>query len=351
MTASRDLSSTGFQTLGTVIQLIKYDYVEEPNPSRTMDGAFRGLIDSLDVLSTYLNPESASKFRQAGTGDFKETGAVLLKAYAGFPQVVGLIEGSPAAKAGLKTGDYISIIDGRSTLGFSLIETRLALKSRGTEPVKVKILRQADNLEMTLGRASLYAVPASWSRLEGTAGVLHLPRLTAAAVDAAAKLLSAELKESGKPLVLDLRNCSEGDNAEAGRLINLFLRADPAGAFLGRQESRTPLACPQKPLWDKIPLAVWTNFGTQGAAEIVAAVLQDQKRAKVVGNPTPGLAARLKTVPLQDGSSLLLTTGVFSLSSGKKVWGQGVKPEAGVEAREAGQAIYLKKTLSLFPSL
>ncbi len=349
--ANRDLSSTGFQTLGTVIQLIKYDYVEEPNPARTMDGAFRGLVDSLDVLSTYLNPESAAKYRQAGTGEFKETGAVLLKAYAGFPQVVGLIDGSPASKAGLKVGDYISVINGHSTLGYSLLETRLALKSRGAEPVKVKVLRQADNVEMAVGRAALFPVPASWSRLEGTAGVLHLPRLTAAAVDAAAKLLSAGLKPDGKPLVLDLRNCSEGDNAQAGRLINLFLRADPAGAFLGRQESRTPLACLQKPAWDQVPLAVWTNFGTQGAAEIVAAVLQDQKRAKIVGNPTPGLAAKVETVPLKDGSTLLLTTGVFTLSSGKKVWGQGVKPEAGVEARDAGQAVYLKKTLSLFSSL
>jgi carboxyl-terminal processing protease len=350
-TATRDLSSTGFQTLGTVIQLIKYDYVEEPNPARTMDGAFRGLVDSLDVLSTYLNPENAAKLRQVRPGELKETGVVLIKAYGGFPQVVGLIDGSPAAKSGLKAGDFISVIDGRSTLGFSLVETRLALESRGGQPVKVKVLRQARNLELSIDRATLDRAPAAWSPLERTAGVLRLPKLTQAAVDEAVGLLTSNLKESQKPLVLDLRNCYEGDNAQAARLINLFLRADPAGAFLGRQDSRTPLSCSQDPAWEKVPLVVWTNFGTQGPAEIVAAVLQDGKRAKVVGLTTPGLAARTEFVPLQDGSSLLLTTGVFALNSGKKVWGQGVKPDANVEARESGSDVYLRKTLALFPSL
>ncbi len=348
--ATRDLSSRGFQILGTVIELIKYDYVEEPNPAKTMDGAFRGLVDSLDVLSTYLNADDAAKYRQARMTGFQDIGAVLIKAYGGFPQVVGLIERSPAEKAGLKVGDAISSIDGRSTLGFSLAETQLALKSRGSEAVKVKVLRQAETLVLLVKRAAFSVLGPTWSRAEGTAGILRVPRLNASAVNVARGMLTTKVKDSGKPLILDMRNCSEGDVEQAGRFLNLFLRADPAGRFLIKQGAQEPFACPQKAMWDKIPLVVWTNLGTQGPAEIVAGVLQDLQRAKVVGLQTPGLAAKVSLLPLEDGSALLLTTGVFALNSGKKIWEQGVKPDAALEGWDTGQQTYLKKTLDLLRS-
>lgn len=346
----RDLSGNGFQILGTVIELIKYDYVEEPNPAKTMDGAFRGLVDSLDVLSTYLNPDDAAKYRQSRMSGFQDIGVVLIKAYGGFPQVVGLIERSPAEKSGLRPGDFISSINGRSTLGFSLVETQLALKSRGGDPVKVKVLRQAATLELQVKRAALSATAPAWSRADGTAGILGIPRLSASILNAAQGILSVKLKSPGKPLILDLRNCSEGDVEQAGRLVNLFLRADPAGRFLKRQGAREPFACPQDAVWDKVPLVVWTNLGTQGPAEIAAGVLQDFGRAKVVGLPTPGLAAKVSLLPLQDGSALLLTTGVFALNSGKKIWGEGVKPDGALQVRDIGQQAYLKRTLDLLRS-
>ncbi len=349
-TSARDLSSRGFQVLGTVIELIKYDYVEEPDPSRTMDGAFRGLVDSLDVLSTYLDPAAAAKFRQAKASPFKDIGVVLIKSYGSFPQVVGLVEGSPAAKAGLKVGDYLSSVENRSTLGMSLVETQLALKGLDEEPIRVKVVRQAENIVLSVKRGAPSLAPA-WETASGTAGILHIPRLARGATESAKALLGSRLKESGPlPLIIDLRNCAEGEVEEAGRLLNLFLQADPAGKFVKRREPQDLLSCSQKPAWGSVPLAVWTNPGTQGPAEIVAAVLQDFQRAKVVGQPTPGLAARADILPLKDGSILLLTTGVFSLNSGKKVWGQGVKPDAEMEARDFAPENFLKKTLELYPS-
>ena len=345
--SASDFNPRNFRLLGTVIELIKYDYVEEPDPAKTMDGAFRGLVDSLDVLSTYLDPARAIKYRQSRKVPFTDVGAVLIKAYGGFPEVVGLVGGSPAEKGGLKLGDYISSINNRSTYGLSLIETQLALKSQVARPVKVKVLRQNQTLFLTLDRTLLYGKPATYSPAKGTAGIVHVQTLRAPCVEETQKILQARLKGQSLPLVLDLRNCNEGDLEETRRFLNLFIKTDKAGVFLKRKAAEEVLSCPQTAPWSRVPLVVWTNLGTQGQAEIAAGVLQDFGRAKVVGLTTAGLTASTKILPLEDGSALVLTTGVFSLNSGKKIWGQGVKPDGEVPFKDPGGDPYLKKTLEL----
>jgi C-terminal peptidase prc len=346
----RDLNHRGFQLLGTVIQLIKYDYVEEPDPAKTMDGAFRGLVDSLDVLSSYLDPGQAVKYAQAMKEPFRESGLVIIKSYGGFPEVVGLVENSPAEKAGLRPGDFVSSIDNRSTFGLSLVETRLALKGPAAGPMKLKVLRQAQTLFVTVERAMPAAEPVAFAPAAGTAGVLLVRRFRAPAAELANRTLAARLKDLKQPLILDLRNCAEGDLEEGRRFLNLFLKTDKAGSLQKRQGPPESLACPDKAAWDQVPLVVWTNMGTQGPAELVAGVLQDFKRAKVVGLTTAGLTASTKLLSLEDGSALLLTSGVFALNSGKKIWGEGVKPDREVTFKDTGREIYLKKTLELLSS-
>ena len=348
--ASRDLDHRGFQLLGTVIQLIKYDYVEEPDPAKIMDGAFRGLVDSLDILSSYLDPVQAAKYGQALKAPFREAGLVIIKSYGGFPEVVGLVENSPAEKAGLKPGDFISSIDNRSTFGLSLIETRLALKSPASGAMKLKVLRQTQTLFLTVERGLPAPEPVAFSPAAGTAGVLRVLRFQAPAAEQTNQTLGARLKDRKHPLILDLRNCAEGDLEEARRFLNLFLKTDKAGVFQKRQGPPEPLACPEKAAWDQVPLVVWTNVGTQGPAELVAGVLQDFHRAKVVGLTTAGLTASTRLLSLEDGSALLLTSGVFVLNSGKKVWGQGVKPDREVAFMDTGRDIYLKKSFELLSS-
>jgi carboxyl-terminal processing protease len=340
----------GFQLLGTVIQLIKYDYVEEPDPAKTMDGAFRGLVDSLDVLSSYLDPVQAAKYAQAQKTPLRDAGLVIIKAYGGFPEVVGLTPNSPAEKAGLAPGDLISSIDNRSTFGLSLVETRLALKSPTAGTMRLKVLRRNQTLFPTMERGLPAPEPVAFFPAAGTAGVLQVLRLQAPAADQANRTLGARLKDPKRPLVVDLRNCAEGDIEEARRFLNLFLKTDKAGVFQKRQGPPEPLACPEKAAWDQVPLVIWTNVGTQGPAEMVAGVLQDFKRAKVVGLNTAGLTASTRLLSLEDGSALLLTSGVFVLNSGKKLWGQGVKPDSEVAFTDTGRALYLKKTLELLSS-
>jgi carboxyl-terminal processing protease len=155
------------------------------------------------------------------------------------------------------------------------------------------------------------------------------------------------IRAGKKPLILDLRNCAEGDFEEARQFINLFLRTESLGYFEKKGAAKEVLASPEEPLLAKLPLIVWINQGTLGPAEAVAAVLKEFGRAKVVGIATPGLAAKHEEIPLEDGTSLLLTSGVFCLNSGVQLWGRGVEPDVPMDVDEQSFQSFLKKTQPL----
>jgi C-terminal peptidase prc len=339
-----------FELLGRVIRLIKSEYVEEPNPAKTMEGAFKGLVDSLDVLSSYLDKDGTAKYNQQKKTNLKDIGVVLYKRFGLFPQVIGIVENSPAEKAGIKIGDYFSTLDNQSTLFMSLVETNLYLKGEEENPIKLKILRDTQTQEISVKRALLFENPISYSSEKGTAGILKIHHLYPPCVSEIKKKVLPQVKKQKGPLILDLRNCYEGDTEEALKLINLFLKEQKIGYFEKKGKSREFLSCPEDAELKNLPLAIWTNQATMGSAEVVAAVLKDFKKAKTVGLVTLGLAVKQELFPLDDGSALLLTSGIFCLNSGEKLWGQGVRPEEKVEIEDQSQSSYLKKTLSLFSS-
>jgi C-terminal processing protease CtpA/Prc len=163
------------------------------------------------------------------------------------------------------------------------------------------------------------------------------------------KVLPA-IKAGKKPLIVDLRNCAEGDFEEARQFMNVFLKMESLGYFERKGVAKEVLAAPDAPLLPDLPLIIWTNQGTLGPAEAVAAIFRDLGRAKVVGLATPGLAARYEHFPLQDGSSVLLTSGVFCLNSGIQLWGRGVEPDVLVEPEDQSFQSFLKKTQPLLSS-
>jgi len=333
-----------------IIQLIREDYIDRVEPARAMEGAYRGLVQSLDMLSSYLSREDLAKYRestQTPQTPLWDAGIVLIKTPGGMPQVAGLEEGRPASRSGLQLGDFISAIDNRATFGLSLWEARLLLLSNEDRPAKLRVVRQASTVEISVERSLPSAKAYQFSPEKGTAGVLAISRLSLSGQDSLKGMIPASLAQASAPLVLDLRGCGQGDLEAARRLVNLFLRLPQAGSFLMKDGSREPFSCPQPAIWDKVPLVVWTNQATLGPAEIVAGVLQSAKRAKVVGYPTLGLASKQKAFPLSDGSALLLTTGVFCYASGEKLWEKGVIPDAALSGEEAGRSQFLQKTLSL----
>jgi len=343
LSASR--SSPDLDLIESIIRLVRNDYLESVDPDKTMEGAFRGLVHALDPLSSYLSRNELADYRESGSVPGYETGIILIKEQSGMPRVLGLEPGSPAAKSEVRPGDFLSAVDGQSAFGLSLTELRLLLRSPESRPAQLRIVRQTSTVEISVGRSLPPAADCAYAPEKNTAGVLTVRRMSPALAGQAAEALPAGTKSSSAPLVLDLRTCWQGDPDSAWKFINLFLKAEKAGAFLSRDGNREAFSCPGEPEWGKTPLVVWTGQATLGAAEIAAGVLRFFKRATVVGHPTLGLAAKQTLFPLDDGSALLLTTGIFALPSGETLWKTGVAPDIDLGASQAERALYLKKTV------
>jgi C-terminal peptidase prc len=348
----RGISSTGtppknLYLLESVIRLIRNDYLEEKDPAQIVDGSFKGLVNSLDSNSSYLSASSTARYFEQKGSLPKEPGIIVFKRYGAFPQVIGLIDNSPAQQAGLQIGDLITEINGLSTPAMSLAEVNLYLRDKEEVPVDLKVLREEKTLAINVGRAFLSADPVVYSVQEGTSGILRIARMNASALNEIKTRWLPNLRKSKKALIIDLRNCQEGTFGEARQFINLFLKADRIGYFQKRGDTKEALAAPDEPLLASLPVVIWVNQATFGPAETVAAVLKEFKRAKIVGLATLGLAGESEFIQLKDGSSVLLTSGIFCLNSGVRLWGQGAEPDLKVDVDNQSFDLFLKQTQSL----
>ena len=346
-TATRSATPKNLYLLEAVIRLIRNDYLEEKDPLRTIDGSFKGLVNSLDGLSSYLDAENTARYLEQKGVPLRGPGIVVFKRYGAFPQVTGIIEGSPAEKEGLQIGDLITEVNGKATPAMSLVEVNLCLYDKDEVPLGLKVLRDDKTIDVNVDRILLSPGPVAHSAQEGTSGIMRIARMSAPCVSEIKTKVLPGIRAGKKPLILDLRNCAEGDFEEARQFINLFLKTESLGYFEKKGAAKEVLASPEEPLLAKLPLIVWINQGTLGPAEAVAAVLKEFGRAKVVGIATPGLAAKHEEIPLEDGTSLLLTSGVFCLNSGVQLWGRGVEPDVPMDVDEQSFQSFLKKTQPL----
>ncbi len=346
---SEDNSSDDqFKLVGSVAYLIRDEYVEEPNPAKTMDGAFRGLVDSLDILSSYLDKNTVSKYKQRKDADLKELGITLYKTYGSFPVIIGIKENSSAEKAGLKLGESVSIMDGRSTLPMSMIEANLLLKDKSSDPVMLKILRGGESAVVSLERKAIPEQTYSYTAAKGTSGILKIRRLYPPCVNSLKDNLLLTLKTKKKPLVIDLRDCAEGDIEEAEDFLNMFMEDSSSGYFENNQGMKETLSLQRKTELVNLPLVVWTNEATIGPAEAIAAMLKENNKTKVIGFQTPGLVSKQQFIPLEDGSALLLTSAIFHMKKNKDFWEKGIEPDIKIDVEDRTSKAYLKATQELF---
>jgi len=345
---------TDAELISTVMNLIKTDYLEEPNPVRIGEGAYRGLVNSLDPLSAYLDRDLGNRYLNQ-KAPVRDTGLVLYKKYGLFPVVVTVRENSPAAEAGLKVGDAISAINDRNTMNMSLLEVQLLLqadpKVSDPQPVKLRIVRGSDTLEKEIQRNFIFKESCSMTAGPSGLVIVHPSAIYEGASESISKQLRARLKTQPRPnaVVLDLRNCWLGSLEEARKIINLFIQ-DSEAAFIQARDRKQPLSCSDSPAFPEIKLFIWVNQATAGAAEVVAGVLKDLNRAKVIGLETPGLAGLQEIFPLSDGSLVVLTTAVYTLKSGTRLWENPVPLDAKLTYSEKIDQAFLEKTKEMLSS-
>ena len=341
-------AARGFELLDTLISHIRNDYLEERDPVATAEGTYRGLVNSLDPLSAYLPKDLVAAYK-ARTGREAEPGLVVLKRYASFPQVVAVVEKSPAEAAGIKPGDVLSAVGGRSTLSMSLTEVKLRLRGTDGQPIDLRVLEGNDSKNLKVPCAALQPAPFTFTRAAGQPARLRIHRFDADLVAALKRDVVPALMGRKEPLVLDLRDCQDGAVEEAAKLVNLFVQAADAGWFEGRGGVKEPVSCPAAAELGTVPVVVWTGPGTAGPAELAAGLLRELRKVKILGYKTAGLVGRTALFPLKDDSAVVLTSGIYALPSGRKLWDDGLDPDESIPADKLNEKTFLERTLPLLP--
>jgi carboxyl-terminal processing protease len=326
-----------------VLRHIQSDYVTDPNIPDVTNGALRGLLESLDADSSYLTPADykAYKLDKSKDAGKAQVGLTVSKRF-GYATVVSVVPGSPADKAGLTDGDILEAVNGQDTRDLSLAVLELMLNGQPGTEVSVSVVRPRkavpDKLTMT---RTMVAVPAVSDTLYENSSILYLKPVVldkehVSAVEA--KLKGAD-KSGAKKVLLDLRDVSSGDMAEATRLANFFLKTGTIATLEGQKVDKQVFSAdPSKAIDPATPMVVLVNRGTAGPGELVAAALLDDKRAELVGEKTFGEGAQQKLFELPDGSALILSVAKYGEPSGKKLQDDGVTPGVLVAGNEEAQA-------------
>ena len=337
--SSGDGSYRQMQVYSEVLSRVQSEYVEDPNIPRVTDGALHGLVESLDANSSYLAPEAYKALKAHKTEAKAGIGATVSKRF-GYADVVSVLPGSPADKAGIEDTDIFESIEGQSTRDMSLPEIRDALAGTPGSTVNISVVRarKAEPQKMAITRDVVSIPPISDKMLEDGIGYIKVDTLTKGkAQEIAGKIKSLE-KSGAKKLVLDLRNTSEGEESEGVATANLFLNHGTITYLQGQKFPKQAFNADPARVVTSLPVAVLVNKGTAGAAEIVAAAILENARGDVVGDKTFGDGSVQKTIDLPDGGALILSVAKYYSPSGKVIQDAAVTPNV-VVADDSDNAI------------
>jgi carboxyl-terminal processing protease len=343
-----------------VLKRIQSDYVTEPNINNVTTGALHGLLESLDPDSSYLTPSEYKIYKERPTSGIAQIGVTVSKRY-GYADIVTVEPGSPADKVHLVDGDVIESIAGQSTRDLSLAVIRLMLEGKPGTMVDISVVRRhkPDPDKLALVR-TLDDPPALNEQQYDNSTILYLKPgiLTAERVDQIAAKI--KLVPKTEKVLLDLRDCSDGEAAQGLRLANFFINQGTLATLQGQKVPvQTFTADPAKVI-TSAPLAILVNRGTYGAAELTADAVEGAKRGDVVGERTFGEGSVQKTIELPDGGALLLTVAKYVGPDGKKIQDDAVTPNviAGenpeddfdIETQAPKSDVILDKGLSILKS-
>jgi carboxyl-terminal processing protease len=337
-----------------VVSLVLNNYVEEVKVDRAMEGAMKGLADGLDPDSAYLNAQQVVELQNGAPLPEGDVGLELTRQY--YLRVISARDGSPAAKAGLQTGDYVRGIDGKPTRDMSVFEGSRLLHGQPGSKVTLTVIRgnAADPHDMTLVREKPAGATVSGRLLSldpaahpaasaesgapgpgasGTVGYVRIASFRDTAVEDLGKQI-ADLRKSGaKSLIIDIRRTAEGPIENGIAAARLFVKSGTLAQQGGRQGKEGAIQFAAKPGDGAIdlPVQLLVTTGTSGAAEIFAAALAANNRTPLVGEHTLGRAGLQKLVKLPEGRGLWLTYARFLTPAGEPIHGKGLQPTFEVE--------------------
>jgi carboxyl-terminal processing protease len=317
---------------GDVVDIVERQYVVKVDEKKLIEAALDGMLSSLDPHSNYLNPTDFKDLTETSEGSYGGLG-LEVTSEEGAVKVITPMDDTPAAKAGVQAGDYITAIDGQSIIGQTLTDAVKQMKGAPGSAVTITVARPGkDPFEVKLTR-EIIKVQSVKSRVEGDYGIIRITgfsRTTGPDTTAAIQKLKHDLPNL-KGIVLDLRNNPGGLLDASVQVASDFLD----GGEIVTQRERNPgeieryNARPNGDLLKGVPVVVLVNNGTASAAEIVAGALKDRHRALIVGITSFGKGSVQTLIPLHNGEdgALKLTTARYYTPSGQSIQRTGIIPD------------------------
>jgi len=315
------------QVYSEVLSRVRSEYVEDPNIPAVTNGALHGLLESLDADSSYLTPDEYKEYKAHQSEGRADIGAAISKRF-GYAAVVSVIPGGPADKAGLQDTDILEAVEGKSTREMSLAEIHGLLAGQPGSNVTVSVVRarRAQPDKVVITRDVINIPPVTDKIMEDGIGEIKVDALNKGKAQEIASKIRALQKDGAKKLILDLRNCAEGEESEGIATANLFLNHGTITYLQGQKFPREAFNADPSKNVTNLPLVVLVNKGTAGAAEIVAAAILENARGDVVGDKTFGEGSVQKVIEIPDGSALILSVAKYYSPSGKAIQDTAVTP-------------------------
>ena len=351
--AEQPLPIDELRTFTEVFSRIKADYVEPVEDKKLLRDAIQGMLAGLDPHSSFLDPEGFKEIRVGTEGEFGGLG-IEVTMEDGFVKVVSPIEDTPAARAGLKTGDLIIRLDSKAVKGMTLNDAVKQMRGKPGSEIVLTIVREGQSkpLTFTLKRAVIKIQSIKQRMLENGFGYVRITQFQANTGDGlkdALTKLKLQNKSNLTGLVLDLRNNPGGVLNAAVAVSDAFLTSGLIVYTEGRvADAELKFSATPTDLINGAPMVVLVNGGSASASEIVAGALQDHKRAVIMGTKTFGKGSVQTILPMSGGSALKITTARYYTPNGRSIQATGiladvVTAEAKVTKRDKGAEDALKE--------
>ena len=314
-----------------VVGMITSSYVETVNVDKVMHGAMRGLAEGLDPDSAYLSAQQVRQAESTAAPPAGDIGLDLTKQY--YLRVVAARDNSPAAKAGLRTGDYVRAIDNQPTRELSVWEGAHALRGNPGTRVKLTIIRgnAADPHEIELTREAPGGLDVTSRIAAPGVGYLRIAAIGSKTADQVKKAVGDLTKTGATRFVVDVRRTAGGPLEEGIAVARLFVGKGTLAMREAKGAERQTISAAAGDGAVVQPAVVLIDTGTSGAAEVFAAALSGNKRADLIGERTIGRAAVQRLIKLPDGSGLWLSTARYLTPAGAPLHEKGLEPTVVVD--------------------
>ncbi|MET0010220.1 MAG: S41 family peptidase [Candidatus Thiodiazotropha sp. 6PLUC9] len=334
--SNNNLPLQQLRTFADIFGRIKANYVEPVDDKVLLENAIRGMVSGLDPHSNYLDSEDYKDLQVGTKGEFGGLG-IEVGMEDGFVKVISPIDDTPAARAGVRSGDLIVRLDDTPVKGMSLNDAVALMRGKPGTPLELTIIRKGEEkpIKITVVRDVIRVASVKSRLLDGRFAYLRISQFqTHTARDMLKVLRELEDEAEGDLLgmVLDLRNNPGGVLNAAVSVSDAFLE-DGLIVYTKGRESDSQLRFEAAPddVLDGAPIVVLVNEGSASASEIVAGALQDHSRAVIMGTQTFGKGSVQTIIPISDTSAVKLTTARYFTPSGRSIQAEGIKPDIELE--------------------